>query len=658
MQHANGFMGSGEINIVVVDHQTFGETLAKHLKKAGFNPILTRKPSDAMREFGVKSVHAFIIECVLPGSSGVNLAKSLRETGASKVPFYFMCGLFKSQSFVKKTLADSGGEAFFEKPLNYEQIVKTLKEKFKIQSESQGNNSIISLVVNKKIDDRNCLEILRSTNKVYGYDIPSLISTISRTNIMGIARFSSKNSMAKVYISKGRVISVLSNDTNSYWGALLLEKNLITPEELKVNLSKSISDKKKIGTRLIEANLISPHIVDLISLEQARIRIGRMINDTRYSFNFTDFNVSQTDSMHRCHSEYMSNKFLSEWTYLKTPIEFLRQTYILYLQHKVIKSSNYKNRNEILSVPYVSHDAELLNNISERDCLLSELLSSKDNQEIYRLIHYLVVTDVITFKRNNSVENFESRIEVLNKFKKDIEKQNYFQIMGVNEGKDFDEYSLKSSYISLTKSFHPDRLVDAPKNLKMISNEIFNIISEAYNTLLNPEKREQYESNIESAKADIKLSLDNLLSDAKVKLKNYKATEAYDLLQQAVKLQKPSTETKLYLLWAKIAKADNEIKQEDIMDILETLNRIPVEDRNTALYYFVKGLLQKKIGDYDLSELNFKKAILFDDKFIIARSELKKVDKLKKTKSISVRLGSAKQQLKDMFFKEKQKKAS
>ncbi len=651
-------MGSSGINIVVVDHQTFGETLVKHLKEAGFNAVLTRKPSDAIREFGVRSVHAFIIECVLPGYSGIDLAKSLKETGASSIPFYFMSGLFKSQTFIKKTLSDTGGEGFFEKPLNYEHIITTLKDRFKIQPEAKENNSMVSLMMDDNLTDRSCLEVLQNTDKVYGYDIPALISIISRTNIMGVARFSSKSDMAKVYISKGNVISVLSNDTNSYWGSLLLEKNLINPEDLQFHLSKN--DKGKIGTRLIEANLISPHTVDFICLEQARIRIGRMIKDVRYSFNFTNFNLSQTDSMQRCNSSYMSNRFISEWVYIKTPVEFLRQVYIPFLEYKVTKSSNYKNRNNILSVPYVSHDTELLDSLSEKEYSLSELLSFKKNQEIYRLVHFLILTDVITFKRNNNHENYQSRIEVLNKFKKDIEKQNYFQILGVNEGKEFDEYSLKSSYISLTKSFHPDKLIDAPSDLRAISNEIFNIISEAYNTLLDPDKRAKYESGIESIKADIKLSLDNLLSDAKAHLKNYQETKAYDLLQKAVKLQKPSSELSLYLLWARITKnKDEEIAQNDLMDIWDTLNHIPVEDRNTALYYFVKGLLQKKIGDYDLSELNFKKSILFDGKFIIARSELKKTEKLKKSKSISMRLGSAKKQLKDMFFnKDKQKKAS
>ncbi len=625
-------MGSDKINILIVDHQTFGETLSKHLKEAGFNPILARKPSEAMKAFGITVIHAFIIESMLPEQSGIELAKQLKKHGADTQPFYFMSGLFKSKSFINSTLLKGGGTDFFEKPLDYKYIVDTLLTQFSTHTIESQKNLLFHIVSNDKMTTDRCIEVLNNTDKICGYDIPHFLSLVSRTNLMGTVKINSKNDMIKIYLSEGRVVSVISNDPQSYWGTLLVEKNMISQEELKSILSKDSSDK--IGTRLLKANLMSPHMVDLIASEQAHIRLDKIVENEMYSFQFTQSNVSSSKDSILDAADVMY-KVLSEFIQLRISEDYLEQIYLPYLEHKVVVNSNYKNRRTVLNLPFINQNIEVLNFITDNNCSFAEVLSYKNNDQTYKILHFLLLSDTISLiNQNSSKESFAGRLIALKKFKDHIENKNYFQLMHVKQGKDFNIHDLKSSYLELSKSFHPDKLTNTSDEIKQISIEIFHIISVAYKTLLDPNTRAKYEYKLDDIKTESKLKSTNMLEEGKKHLKNYRIDSAYELLKRTMQMsEKPSTETILHYLWAKISKSgDDELTQEDLIDIYNKLDSVPTSERNNSVYPFVKGLLQKKVGDYELSKLNFQQAVLLDKNFIIAKSELKKIEKYKKSR--------------------------
>ena len=66
------------------------------------------------------------------------------------------------------------------------------------------------------------------------------------------------------------------------------------------------------------------------------------------------------------------------------------------------------------------------------------------------------------------------------------EKRDYYEVLGVDKGATADQ--IKSAYRKLAMKYHPDRNPDNPE-----AKEKFTEISEAYEVLSNPEKRQRYD---------------------------------------------------------------------------------------------------------------------------------------------------------------------
>ena len=96
-------MEQEDIKILIVDDDTaFGETLKESLIKADYkSTFLATTPNEAIYYNKIHFINCFIIDCLLPQTSGLDLALKLRETDTSaKKPLFFMSGVFqKSEVF-------------------------------------------------------------------------------------------------------------------------------------------------------------------------------------------------------------------------------------------------------------------------------------------------------------------------------------------------------------------------------------------------------------------------------------------------------------------------------------------------------------------------------------------------------------------------------
>jgi hypothetical protein len=82
--------------------------------------------------------------------------------------------------------------------------------------------------------------------------------------------------------------------------------------------------------------------------------------------------------------------------------------------------------------------------------------------------------------------------KMLNSYKKvekflKIDKNNYYKVLGLEE--DCGEEDIRRSYRKLAMLYHPDA------NKIKESNEVFKIIQQAYSTLRDPKKREDYDNS-------------------------------------------------------------------------------------------------------------------------------------------------------------------
>ncbi len=117
-----------EFKIVIVDDAEFSRrTTAKILEDAGYNVVGTAGSSeDGLRIFGtVSSISLFIIDVVMPGSSGLQLAQRLTENKFKGA--VIMMSSLTMESVMIEALS-VGAVDFLKKPFSPQELLKAVQK--------------------------------------------------------------------------------------------------------------------------------------------------------------------------------------------------------------------------------------------------------------------------------------------------------------------------------------------------------------------------------------------------------------------------------------------------------------------------------------------------------------------------------------------------
>jgi len=113
--------------LVVEDDRVFSSMLCKHLRQAGFNPFTAFDGMQAMMVARRKELKAVVLDLLMPGGHGFDVLRTLK--GSMRTHHLPVVILSSVVNAVTKTEAKAlGATAVFQKPLNFESLIKTLKE--------------------------------------------------------------------------------------------------------------------------------------------------------------------------------------------------------------------------------------------------------------------------------------------------------------------------------------------------------------------------------------------------------------------------------------------------------------------------------------------------------------------------------------------------
>jgi curved DNA-binding protein CbpA len=248
--------------------------------------------------------------------------------------------------------------------------------------------------------------------------------------------------------------------------------------------------------------------------------------------------------------------------------------------------------------------------------------SNVPEEDIYSSVHLMVMAGLIYFDKNKKIQETTGQEERLQRIKKDLEGKNHFEVLGI--GKNSKATDSKRAYFEFAKAFHPDKLPpNALPQVRLLTTEIFNKMSAAYEVLKDEKSRTEYLRQLDQGQAAQVLQADSLMEEGRALIKSNQATKALAKFKEASFIRPPTSDMKLHTMWARInllSQSANE--QEDLLDVRRQLDRIPPEDRHTAMYYFVKALFQKTVGEMELAKSNLKQCLILDINFKEAQREL------------------------------------
>ncbi len=603
--------------LIVEDDQTLGQALKEVITRAGYKPLLVARPDEALARLKLQPIHAAIIDCMLPKMNGKDLAIKLRTEIPGDLPVIMTSGIFKDKSYSRDVIQATGAAAFLTKPFDLEEVLQILERKLVLLIEVPVL-PIYELLNNPKPSAKERIRCINDAEQVHGFDLPWIFSLLLDERVSGhLNIITADGEVAGVGFSRGNIVQVNVKDAQSYFGVLLVEKGFISPEELEEILARGKT--RRMGEQLIEANVLSPHAVNIVIAEQQSIRLSKTISNTSCKVNFIESRDISEDAQT---DRNLLTELIDDWIASKLPIEWLKSFYIPWMSHEIVKGPEFSD----------DHPALMLNCLGRlthfhkkavSGLTLDQLATQYENIEapFYRAIHSLVLNRIVIFGEQKKHVNYDAQRTRLAKLDSELEGQTFFERLGLSQKAK--EQEIKRSFHELAKVLHPDKLsAETPNDVRELTRSAFGKISQAYETLSNNNQKDAYVKELEQGRAELVLQAESLTELGKTFLSKGDIKRASEQFDEAASFAPPGPELRLLMMWSKLKLQTRQGDQKFSESIRDELNQIPPEDRHNSTYYFVKGLLMKYTDNLDHARKGFEHAVAIDPDFIDARREL------------------------------------
>jgi curved DNA-binding protein CbpA len=209
-----------------------------------------------------------------------------------------------------------------------------------------------------------------------------------------------------------------------------------------------------------------------------------------------------------------------------------------------------------------------------------------------------------------------------------MDRQNYFQMLGVKESADSNEISKK--YMTLAKIWHPDRMPPELSELRPWVEEIFHLLTVSSDTLGDTTKRAAYQKTVmqgggtpESERklnVMVEAAINFQKVDVLVKRRRYDdAMEICDAAMAVVRKEADYPAMKAWILLLRDGIADEGVADQ-IRDLLRKTFAI---NPDHVQGHFVRATFLKRQGDHDKALKHFKKVSKLDPKNLEALREVR-----------------------------------
>jgi tetratricopeptide (TPR) repeat protein len=208
--------------------------------------------------------------------------------------------------------------------------------------------------------------------------------------------------------------------------------------------------------------------------------------------------------------------------------------------------------------------------------------------------------------------------------------RDYFAVLGV--GKHATDDQIREAYFGLAKRTHPDRFSSASEAVRRVAEEVFAVISQAYETLGHRDRRNEYlraQRDKERDRADVEegeraLKAELAFQKGITLLRKKSHAQAAELFEEAVEQYPGEGEYHAYLGWALWLADPQGAGRAELArsHILRGRKLAPSSDKP----YLFLGRLYKAEGKDTVAEKMFQKVIELDPDCVDAIRELRLID--------------------------------
>jgi CheY-like chemotaxis protein len=615
-------MNTAKRVLIVEDDATLANAIALAVKKVGYASSVTSKPEEALEYLDRDRFAIVYIDCLLPQMPGVELAKKIRQQFSSQIlPIVMMSGIFTDKITVKEMINETQAKDFLKKPFDVSDVTKYLAKEVNIVKNQSLVNNVMTLFERIYDSPDDIQNELKGVDRVDGFEVPLLVTVLVEMHFSGTVSLTARRVVkAKIVFFKGNIIHVGSEDPQSFIGRLLLSRGYVFIEDLESVLK--ISSNKRVASRLVEENLLSPHALDEVLQEQMALRMSKIITDENFNVQI-EFDEPNYDAVSILVAEFPC--ILEEWINAKVSTEWLASEFMKMIDFNYKMGTSYRENHPYLKAAILKKLPNLMVNLTKLQSFSGLLELYKDSEsDFFRAFYFLVCGGLVVFSEKVAQMSDDERFIRLQKMSGRMGQMDMieiFEFMGGRPGAT--EAEVRAVYEDFNKRYLGNHSgVSGISGFSELYYDVKKKADMALQLFLNPRELKNYEQKLQAKKATDQIKAQELVQEAKklLSLNQYqKAVDQLTSIPQSLGLENRN----LYLAWAKLGLLEtSKSKIKDMQEVDVILLQTSAEEKVSAIGNFVKGLIAKLRGDFPIAKKHFEAAMALDRNFIEARREL------------------------------------
>lgn len=603
--------------LIVEDDSQLSDALKKYFEALKYNVHQLGSGLEVRKYLDQHPIGLVIIDCLLPDGSGVDLATSLRRSFSFPLNIVLMSGIFTDPAFIKESLRGSQAMGFLKKPFDLKELDIFLPQSRGTNTNIPIRQSLYHIFRKEKMTTREKRRALEALEEIHGFELPFVYSVLVETKASGYLNIASQ--AGKVYgvtFSSGGITQVDFPDEQSFLGAILLDKGYVHPEDLELAVGgMESSPQVRLGQRLVQHCLISPHALDIAMSEQMHIRLSKTIVDESIRVNFVEAEVEKLSPFI---DGEVFNSYLQEWIASKLSLDWLRSHFVQWLGSSLEKTPSFSPTHSALQAPLVQHLKGFVDQLLSGKTI-HQLLDQKTWPEelVYKSIHFLTAKGIFAFKEGKSKphDRMKSYVKIYDQLRGKNKLEIYEVLVQMVSGREDQPENILHEFGKLLGPEPGLELRAQYSQLKRLAEEACEFVKKGN---VDKIKKELSKDDL-----DLKIKAAAQYEEAKSLLHRSQFRQAFDLLRKVMTVDSQLPQIKLHWAWAKLAIVEPQKERTQVVsDVEMDLLQVPPEEKANALYHFVMGLLLKNRGDVNQARKQFEKSISMDSQMVVARREL------------------------------------
>lgn len=433
---------------------------------------------------------------------------------------------------------------------------------------------------------------------------------------------SATNTPCKIFFKEGKIFHIKMDQIQL--GQLLMEHNLISSKDIKTAIEQK--GDMPLGRYLVSQCLVSPHAMQEMLKKQLSLGLSKTMqgNSVHLRYFDTQMKKDQEDNIYVDLDDLMP--MLDNWMFSKVSLTWMRD---FFKKHQD-RTLNYLGND--VSIKYNKGKSRLFESVFmnpiQKEMSVQELMNSasfKTDNYVREMYYRLMIKNCCLSLPSETISHIKASRDqyILHKkltnFIKSAQSKNYFELFGLPNN--VSNAQLKNKYFQLIKACHPDyRQGNCPDDLQKLYNESLVIINEAYKTLIDSDKRQQYMEKLSSAARSALSSITKEYQQAKRELKNGDYEQSFHRFNKVLQSNQAPKDAILFWMWADLKKDKELIDKQKQKTFAAHFDSVSMEHQQ-AYFFFVKGLFMKQSGKTEEAMTCFNKALLIDPRMIEARQE-------------------------------------